>query len=383
MPQLGESVTEGTITNWLKQPGDEIAQYEPLCEVTTDKVTAEVPATCSGILTEIVAPEGETVAVGEAICSIETQSLVPVGQSETTPEQSETFPLKASGKDMRMYYSPAVRRLAREHHIDLRTVTGTGRGGRVTKKDVVKHIERIKESEAVVQKIPDREVSLTSIRRTIAERMVKSVQEVPHAWTMIEADVTPLVRLREKLKDSFYAREGIRLTYLPFFIKSVVEALKQFPRLNAVFAGDKIIEKKEINISVAVAADDALFVPVIHRADQLNVLGIARELEVIVQKTKKNKLTLEDTVGGTFTVNNTGAFGSVVSKPIINMPQAGIVTLEKIVKRPVVIDEAIAIRDMVNVCLSFDHRVIDGWTAGQFLQCLKQTLETFREEDVL
>ncbi|AQS57566.1 dihydrolipoamide acetyltransferase family protein [Novibacillus thermophilus] len=398
MPQLGESVTEGTITTWLKQLGERIQLYEPLCEVTTDKVSAEVPATAAGTLVDIVVEAGSTVAVGDVICTIEKNE--DEGGKSVRPKKGAAE--GEEGADSKRRYSPAVLRLAQEHDIELGLIEGSGRGGRVTRKDVLAYIEKQKkltvqstvtssaqpdierkETGAVVQSTGDREIELDPVRRTIAERMVKSKQEIPHAWMMVEADVTGLVRLRERVKDEFLAREGVRLTYLPFFIKAVVESLKQYPRLNAVWAGDKIIEKKEINISVAIAGDDALHVPVIRHADSLSISGIAKALGKLIHKVAAGELSVSDTRGGTFTVNNTGTFGSIASNPIINVPQAAIISMESIVKRPVVVNDAIAIRDMVHFCLSLDHRILDGALAGKFMQSVKHQMESFGDETPL
>jgi 2-oxoisovalerate dehydrogenase E2 component (dihydrolipoyl transacylase) len=444
MPQLGESVTEGTIAKWLVRPGDKVKKYEPLCEVTTDKVNAEVPSTVEGTVTDLIAGEGDTLAVGELICYIETESGVvaaeaeepaasrtestqetaaemPAAESPKTPVTSASGPDKTGGavaKAAGKRYSPAVMRLAQENEIDLSKIEGTGREGRITRKDVLAFIERGAASEApiaakpskraepvqegpkqqvahVTQAAPapsvrpatstpeataypgDVEIPVTNIRKTIANRMVQSKHEAPHAWTMVEVDMTNLVKLRNRLKAEFKAKEGFNLTFLPFFIKAVVEAIKEFPIINSVWAGDKIIMRKNINISIAVATDDALFVPVIKDADQKSIYGIARAVDELAAKTRQGKLTMEDMSGGTFTVNNTGSFGSVQSAPIINYPQAAIVSMESIVKRPVVIDDMIAIRDMANVCLSLDHRVLDGLVCGRFLQSVKQKLEAY------
>ncbi|MGI6125551.1 MAG: dihydrolipoamide acetyltransferase family protein [Planifilum sp.] len=416
MPQLGESVTEGTITRWLKKPGDRVAKYEPLCEVATDKVNAEVPSTISGTLLEIVAEEGATVEVGQLICRIEEEggaaSPQPVDQGrESSPSASASAGQETPS--MKRRYSPAVLRLAQEHGIDLERIEGTGKGGRITRKDVLQYIEGRKaaspasprgdESPAAAEKKPavpeiqlpaagtsakregisvsleegDQEVPVSSVRRTIAQRMVTSKHEAPHAWTMVEADVTGLVQLRERLKNDFKEREGISLTYLPFFIKAVVDSLKEFPYLNSVWAGDRIILKKRINISIAVATDDALYVPVIHDADEKSIGGLAKAIHRLAEKTRSGKLTLEDMQGGTFTVNNTGSFGSILSQPIINYPQAAILSVESIVKRPVIKDSMIAIRDMVHLCLSLDHRILDGLMAGRFLQRVKERVEAY------
>ena len=403
MPQLGESVTEGTITSWFKQPGDEIRLYDPICEVTTDKVNAEVPATVAGKLVDIIAKEGTTVAVGDTICNIETTSQTDStsGQKNAASQYETTTAVNAPPREMKKRYSPVVLRLAQEHHIDLQQIEGSGRAGRITRKDVLAYIEQGKsersreqplsqaetqkqaETDETVTHTGDREIALTPVRRAIAERMVKSKNEVPHAWMMMECDVTELVRLRQRVKNEFFRREGMQLTYLPFFIKAVVESLKQFPRLNSVWTGDKIIEKSDINISVAIAGEDTLYTPVIHQADQLSILGIAKALNTLIRKASAGELDIQDMQGGTFTVNNTGTFGSIASAPIINTPQAAIITIEAIVKRPVIINDAIAVRDMVNFCLSLDHRILDRLLVGRFMQAVKQKMEAYGEKTQL
>lgn len=220
-------------------------------------------------------------------------------------------------------------------------------------------------------------IPVTAIRKTIAKRMLESKREIPHAWLMVECDVTNLVRYRDRIKEEFQKKEGVPLTYLPFFIKSVAEALKEFPVLNSQWADDRIIVKKAVHISLAVAADQALFVPVIKDADQQSISGLAKAVNELAKKTREGRLTAEDTTGGTFTVNNTGSFGSVLSAPIINPPQVAILSLEAIVKRPVVLDNQITVRDMMNICLSLDHRVLDGLVCGRFLQRVKQKMEGY------
>ncbi len=399
MPQLGESVTEGTISKWIVKVGDKVKKYDPICEVNTDKVNAEVPSTYTGTIKEIVISEGETVEVGALICYISTEEAAEVTAAGIGGSVDE--------RAMKQRYSPAVLQLAQQHHVDLNNMTGTGAGGRVTRKDVlaviegggqadVQLVEREVEVQEVVQEskavptaslvkptaeIPiaagDQEIPVTSVRKTIANRMVQSKHDAPHAWTMVEVDVTRLVHYRNQIKDEFKKKEGCNLTFLPFFIKAVVESIKEFPMMNSQWAGDKIIVKKAIHISIAVATDDALYVPVIKDADQKNILGIAKSIDDLVRKSKERKLTLDDMSGGTFTCNNTGSFGSVLSAPIINQPQAAILSMEAIVKRPVVMDNMIAIRDMVNLCLSLDHRILDGLVCGRFLQSVKQKLESY------
>jgi 2-oxoisovalerate dehydrogenase E2 component (dihydrolipoyl transacylase) len=456
MPQLGESVTEGTIGRWLKQPGDPVRQYEPIAEIVTDKVTAEVPSDVDGVMGDILVREGETVAVGTVICRIRTEN--PDGDAEAAKGAqasghavSVTSPGKAAptgtegvgagstlsaARSARGRFSPAVLRLAQEHGIPLDEVEGTGEGGRITRKDVLAYIAR-RQADAgrvasatdtasgvqstAVQTIPVEYVQDTSlppaasdmttvgatdgrmqsvtklpagdgdvdvitpspVRRTIARRMVEARRTAPHAWTMVEADVTGLVALRERWKNEFRRKEGVDLTYLPFFIKAVVEGLKQYPMLNAAWQDDRIVVHRRIHIGIAVATDDALVVPVIRDADRLSIAGLAHAVHDLATRARAGRLTVEDMQGGTFTVNNTGAFGSILSQPILNLPQAAIITMEAIVKRPVVVNDAIAIRSMVNVCLSLDHRVLDGWVAGQFLKAVRERLQSFDENTVI
>lgn len=414
MPQLGESVTEGTISQWLVSVGDKVSKYDPIAEITTDKVNAEVPSSFSGKITELLAEEGDTLPVGKAMCSIETSEAA---SAEAAPEQKKASPQKdAAGPDqsMKRRYSPAVLRLAQEHDIDLEQLTGSGRSGRITRKDVEQFIAAGKPgsqpsaepvsqdlhrgsgasfSEAMAQAVPkhhepevqsepgDTDVPLTGVRRTIARNMVRSKHEIPHAWTMIEVDVTNLVNYRNQIKNIFHKKEGTKLTYLPFFIKAIVAALKEFPRINSTWAGDRIIEKKAVNLSLAVAAEDALYVPVIRHADEMSIKGLAIAVNEMAAKVRENRLSPDDMQGGTFTINNTGSFGSIESQPIINYPQAAILSIESIVKRPVVVNDMIAIRDMVNLCISIDHRVLDGLVTGHFLARVKERLENISPEN--
>lgn len=411
MPQLGESVTEGTIEKWLVKPGDWVNKYEPIAEVITDKVNAEIPSSFSGTIQEIIGKEGETYSVGTVICTIE------VGKEKESTNISEAIRnASKSAVEVKMNrptygelvpkqknrYSPAVIKLANEHNVDLNEIIGTGLNGRITRKDVLRYIDDRKEDNvpAVEEKTPsipesdvtisevrkekpvetvksigDIEIPITALRRTIANNMVRSKQEIPHAWMMMEVDVTNLVNYRDSIKKQFQQQEGFNITYFAFFINAIAQALKEFPMLNSVWAGDKIIQKKDINISIAVATDDALFVPVIKNADDKSIKGIAKEIHELTQLVRTGKLKSEHTQGGTFTVNNTGSFGSVQSMGIINYPQAAILQVEKIVKRPVVMNNMIGIRDMVNICLSIDHRILDGLICGKFLNRVKNILE--------
>ncbi|EJH4942062.1 2-oxo acid dehydrogenase subunit E2 [Listeria monocytogenes] len=404
MPKLGESVTEGTISSWLVKPGDTVEKYDAIAEVLTDKVTAEIPSSFSGTIKEILAEEDETLEVGEVICTIETAdagSSEPVAEVEQTetkaPEKQETKQVKLADAPASGRFSPAVLRIAGENNIDLSTVEGTGKGGRITRKDLLQVIENGPvATKAEVQSVPqektatpapvrsaagDREIPINGVRKAIAKHMSVSKQEIPHAWMMAEVDATGLVRYRNAVKDSFKKEEGYSLTYFAFFIKAVAQALKEFPQLNSTWAGDKIIEHANINISIAIAAGDLLYVPVIKNADEKSIKGIAREISELAGKARNGKLSQADMEGGTFTVNSTGSFGSVQSMGIINHPQAAILQVESIVKRPVIIDDMIAVRDMVNLCLSIDHRILDGLLAGKFLQAIKANVEKISKEN--
>jgi len=428
MPQLGESVTEGTIEKWLVKPGDTVKKYDPLAEVVTDKVNAEIPSSFEGVITELIAEEGQTLPVGAVVCSIEiagnselpppppekksavSTAILNAGvQKKQEAPQPVSTPTSAAPKEARkdkVRYSPAVLRLAQEHDIALDQVTGTGEGGRITRKDLLKLIEtgniptaiaaapapapstmqttapvqpqQGEKPAAPVQPIQpgDIEIPVTKVRRAIANNMVRSVHEAPHAWMMMEVDVTDLVSYRDSLKSEFKQKEGFNLTYFAFFVKAVAQALKEFPMMNSMWAEDKIIQKHDINISIAVATDDALFVPVIKHADEKSIKGIAKEIHELAIKVRTGKLAMDDIKGGTFTVNNTGAFGSIQSMGIINYPQAAILQVESIVKKPVILPGGMfAARDIVNLCLSLDHRVLDGLVCGKFLNRVKEILE--------
>src|SRR5215203_1889341 len=432
MPQLGESVTEGTIIRWLKAEGDEVEIDEPLAEVDTDKVNAELPSPVAGKIEKFLVSEGATVDVGTEIVLVAAEDGPPA--TDTPPKENvadaaptEEFPAAGTvaqpiakevspvaraprsggngrgvvqdAETLRLTRSsPVVRRLAEEHNVKIADVPGSGTGGRVTRKDIEGYIEKGgPEGEAATeQPAPQRAAApepdrvpvyegdsvqdLTGIRRAIAKRMTASKREAPHAWTMVEVDVSGLVALREREKAAFVEREGVKLTYLPFIVKAVVESLRENPVLNSVWDGDRIILRKRINVGVAVDLEDALIVPVITGADELNILGLARKIDDLVRRARARNLGTEDVSGGTFTVNNPGSLGSVVSTPIINHPQAAILSAEAIVKRPVVIDDAIAVRSMMNVEVSFDHRVLDGGAALKFLNAVKQRLEAYGPE---
>lgn len=422
MPQLGESVTEGTIEKWLVKPGDKVNKYDPIAEVVTDKVNAEIPSSFTGTIKELLAIEGKALQVGTIICSIEVlDDNVTEKVSEQQPKNTNVSPailntnLTAPKDELKKEhtadsnkrrYSPAVLRLAQEHNIDLQLVQGTGLESRITRKDIQKLIENgqipqnespvmteavqqveQKRADLEVKEVPvesntsDIEIPVTAVRRAIAKNMVRSAQEVPHAWMMMEVDVTNLVSYRDSIKNEFKAKEGFNITYFAFFIKAIARALKEFPMMNSVWADDKIIQKKDIHISIAVATEDALFVPVIKHADEKSIKGIAKEIHELSTIVRTGKLRSEHIQGGTFTVNNTGSFGSVQSMGIINYPQAAIIQVESIVKRPMIMDGGMfAARDMVNLCLSLDHRILDGLICGKFLNRVKNILENVNKD---
>lgn len=403
MPQLGESVTEGTITTWLVSVGDHVKKYDPIAEIMTDKVNAEVPSSYTGVIKEIITDEGATIAVGDLMCTIETEEK----KEETDAQPTGTSAKKVAediqeDRSMKNRYSPAVLRLAQENNIDLQRVDGSGARGRITRKDIEKVIAKGQRTEPVRQqpapaettgqteapsKQPtasslagDVEIPVSGVRKAIAANMVRSKQEIPHAWMTVEVDVTDLVSYRTAIKDQFRQMEGYNLTYFSFFVKAVAQALKEYPALNSTWAGDKIIQRKDIHLSIAVAKDDQLFVPVIKHADEKTIKGIARDITDLAEKARNGTLTADDMQGGTFTVNNTGSFGSISSMGIINHPQAAILQVESIVKRPVIINDMFAARDMVNLSLSLDHRVLDGLVVGQFLARVKDILESMNKD---
>ncbi|AIY76951.1 branched-chain alpha-keto acid dehydrogenase subunit E2 [Bacillus anthracis] len=428
MPQLGESVTEGTISKWLVNVGDHVNKYDPLAEVMTDKVNAEVPSSFTGIVKELIAGEGDTLAVGEVVCVIQVEGADEVAATaveEKTKEEPkaevatpEKAPKAKQPTDGKPRFSPAVLKLAGEHNVDLDLVEGTGANGRITRKDILKLVESgnipqagaAKKEEAVAavvearpeapkaapvaQKVEavkpvsvptmpgDIEIPVTGVRKAIAANMLRSKHEAPHAWMMIEVDVTNLVSYRNSIKGDFKKREGFNLTFFAFFVKAVAQALKEYPQINSMWAGDKIVQKKDINLSIAVATEDELFVPVIKHADEKTIKGIAREITELAGKVRTKSLKADEMQGGTFTINNTGSFGSVQSMGIINYPQAAILQVESIVKRPVIMENGMfGARDMVNLCLSLDHRVLDGLICGKFLGRVKEILENTSENN--
>jgi pyruvate/2-oxoglutarate dehydrogenase complex dihydrolipoamide acyltransferase (E2) component len=492
MPQLGESVAEGTIGKWLKKPGDKVAKYEPIVEVITDKVNAEVPSPFEGTLTEILVQEGETVpnnaeiavieGTGEAAAETQTPEAAETkaaptaeakasepaaeakaappeakapepGADEKAPEPAaEAKPAPAAsatatngrgdpdrtvlgmggqgpaGSDERPAgtstsatataappadyegrMTPAVRRLAREHEVDLSQVPGTGHAGRVTREDVLAFLEQQRSGAAAapaqqpapagqaqaappapgksaVQAPPSAAPSqdelkpMTPMRKAIAAHMVQAKSTAPHAYTTVEVDMSGVVGLRESVKGRYQAQEGIALSYVAIVAKGLVEALERNRDLNAHWTDEGVLRRADINLGIAVAVDDGLIVPVIRRADEYSIHGLNLKIQDFAARARANQLKLDDIQGGTFTLNNTGWFGSVASQPIINVPEVAILSMEAIVKRPVVVEgpggDAIAIRPMMNVCVSFDHRATDGAQVGRFVQEVRRWLES-------
>ena len=402
MPQLGESVTEGTVDKWLKHEGDFVKRDEPIVEVVTDKVNAEIPSPFEGKLVKISVSEGETVRVGSVIAQIETAApppaiaaaapakarVAPEAAAPRAPAPAVAAPAAGAATDgaEHIRLSPAVRKLAAEHSIDPASLRGSGLGGRVTRDDVLAAVGQGEAAAPAQAPAPasapsrvdgkrEELVKLSVMRKSIAEHMVRSLATSPHAWTLQEIDVTSLVRYRDAEKDSFKARHGTALTYLPFVAQIVAEQLKQFPWLNSSWTDEGVVLKRYVNLGIAVAIPDGLIVPVVKDADGLGFTDLVRVMNDLVDRARNKQLKPDDVQGGTFTLNNTGATGSIASQPIINQPQAAILTTESIVKRAVVVDDAIAIRHMMNMCLSFDHRIIDGMMAGQFLSAIKKRLE--------
>ena len=434
MPQLGESVAEGTIGRWLKQVGDHVTKYEPIVEVITDKVNAEVPSPFEGILSEILVEEGSTVPNGAEIAVIRdttadamqapatpagavaapTTAVAPAGESTAAPatssgparESAAPVPaMPAPGKPRKEYsgpVTPAVRRMARENGVDLGEVRGTGHGGRVTRDDVTAFIEA-RRSGAGARPAPtptapsvpplsyaapamlgdgDQLKPMAQMRRGIAAQMTRAAA-VPMAYLTLEVDMSGAVAQRERSKDEYQAREGIGLSYVAIVTKAVVDALRRHPDLNGHWTDQGLVRRSHVNVGIAVAVEDGLIVPVIHDADRLSISGLNRGVVDLAARARSGRLRIEELQGGTFTVDNTGWFGSIVSAPIVNVPEVAILTMEAIQRRPVVIEapggEAIAIRPMMFICSAFDHRATDGAQMGRFMQDVKQWLESVDE----
>jgi 2-oxoglutarate dehydrogenase E2 component (dihydrolipoamide succinyltransferase) len=458
MPQLGETVVEGTITKWLKSEGEQIDRDEPLFEISTDKVDTEVPSPVGGTVSKILVQEGETVSVGTDLAEIDDGSVgqqkaevsqeaaeegveekeapkaeeekeepeqaeeeaeseekeeprpaeeQPVGREEHERQPAvaaaEARPARGGGPRSHIL-SPLVRRLAEENQIDLSQVEGTGTGGRITKRDVLAFVESRGAAEAApaaparpLQPVPepaaerealptpaavgagDREeaVPMSHIRKAIAKHMVASLQTSARAWNLVEVNMEAIARLRNRAKDEFKRREGISLTYMPFLARALCDALLSFPDVNGELRDDQLILKRYVNLGIAVAYDEGLIVPVVKDADGMNLVGLARAINDVAIRARSKKLKPDEVHGSTFTITNPGPFGSIISVPIINQPNCAILAFDAVEKRPVVIDDAIAIRHMVYLSMSWDHRIIDGATAARFLGRLKENLETW------
>jgi 2-oxoisovalerate dehydrogenase E2 component (dihydrolipoyl transacylase) len=399
MPQLGESVHEGTISRWLVKIGEKVVEFEPMLEVDTDKVNAEVPAPVTGILREILAKEGQTVQAGAEIAVVELEgdgevAAAPAPAPSTPAKESpaptapETEPKPAptpvtqttSGEEHR--FSPAVLMVAAERKVDLTKITGTGIGGRVTKKDVLNFAETApKAAPAVGAAEPakpmegDEVIPLTRIRKLIAENMTRAKATIPHAWQTQEVDMSGVVANRAAHKAAFQKEEGFSLTYLPYVIAAAAAGLREHRQVNATFNETELIVHRDINLGVSVGLEDTLVVPVIRRADGLSIAGIARAVNDVATRARNKHLKADDLSGGTFTVNNSGTFGTLFSYSVINPGQAGILTMEAIVERPVAVQGMIGIKPMMYLCFSFDHRVLDGLAAARFLTTCRKWLE--------
>jgi 2-oxoglutarate dehydrogenase E2 component (dihydrolipoamide succinyltransferase) len=424
MPQMGESIFEGTITKWLKKPGDKVQRDEPLFEISTDKVDAEIPAPVSGVLQEIKVSEGTTVQVNTVVGTISdggsaasAKTSAPAGSAPSAPEKKEAPAAKsappappqqprqeAEAHDEDVRSSPLVRKIARENNVDLSQVTGTGLGGRITKQDIMAFIEKAPaasepapaapSTQAAPSRpapvptpaaIPGEAVPMSQMRKIIAQRMIESRRTSAHVHCMFEVDLTRIVNLRNKLKNGFEQRNGARLTFMPFFVRAAIIALQQYPIVNASLEGETIRYHRHVNAGIAVALDWGLIVPVLKNADELNFLGLQRGITDLGERSRSKKLMPQDVEGSTFTITNPGQFGAVFGLPIINQPNSAIMGVGGITKQPMVItdkdgNDSIAIRSVVHLTLGYDHRLIDGAVADQFMALVKKTLENWSED---
>ena len=431
MPQMGESIAEGTITKWMKKVGERVERDEPLFEISTDKVDAEIPSPAAGILTQILVKENETVAINTVVAVVDgegaaagakpVEAATPVAEAAAAPpvheapaEEHASIEIEQESmesEDVRT--SPLVRRIARENNVDLSEVTGSGLGGRVSKKDILDYIDQrsapapsapppvtapapvappVVTPQAiapppVVTPAPApvaftgaaQIVPMSPMRQKIAEHMVMSKHTSAHVYTLVEVEMTRVVAARERFKKEFEQRNGIKLTYTPFFVRATVEAIKELPIINSSLDGTNIIYKRDVNIGIAVALENGLIVPVIKRADEKNFLGVARSIQDLADRARSKRLNVDDVQGGTFTITNPGSYGGLFGLPIINQPQVAILGVGAIEKRPVVRDDAIAIRHMVYLSVSYDHRVIDGAVAERFMGKIKDILQNWEE----
>jgi pyruvate dehydrogenase E2 component (dihydrolipoamide acetyltransferase) len=427
MPQMGESIFEGTITKWLKKPGDKVQRDEPLFEISTDKVDAEIPSPAAGILQDIKVAEGATVQVNTVVGTISADGEgtapkpSPTAQQTTSPKKdaapakpavapaAEPKPVaqisQEQGEEDHARSSPLVRKIAREHNVNLAQVTGTGLGGRITKQDITAFLERSEAPSAastasaisasgvksdgagvpIPASIPGDLVPMTQMRKIIAHRMIESRRTSAHVHCMFEVDLTRMVQLRNKTKSAFEKRHGARLTFMPFFARAAIITLQQFPIVNASIEAENIRYHRHVNLGIAVALDWGLIVPVLKNAGELNFLGLQRGISDLGERARNKKLKPEEVEGSTFTITNPGQFGAVFGLPIINQPNSAIMGVGGITKSPVVVtdddgNDSIAIRSVVHLTLGYDHRLIDGAVADQFMAQVKKTLENWSEE---
>jgi len=439
MPQMGESIVEGTLTKWLKKPGERIERDEPLFEISTDKVDTEIPSPAAGTLAEILVEEGKTVGINTVVARIEeggtaaaspkpaAAAAPPAPAAEPAPpvappppvvpppasaaEPAPPAPAAVAEPENLGPLSPLVRKMARENNLDLSQVRGTGAGGRITKNDIEAYLAQAKAPAVAPAAAPATQAAppayqppapppaappmaplapagqartriepLSAMRIKIAEHMVMSKRTSPHVTTVHRVDMTKVARMRERYKAPFQANYGFSLTYLPFITRASVVALRQYPLLNASLDNNNIIYHNEINVGIAVALENGLIVPVIRGADEKNVLGLQRSIVDLAGRARSRQLKPDEVTGGTFSITNFGSFGSLFGTPVINQPQVAILGVGTVDKTPVVIDDAIAIRSICHISLSFDHRLIDGALADQFMTKLKQVLENWSEE---
>ena len=422
MPQMGESVFEGTITKWLKKPGDKVQRDEPLFEISTDKVDAEIPSPAAGVLQEIKAAEGTTVQVNTVVGIISADdeaastksapakaapappskpAAAAKPEASASPAPASPAPAAREEEDDHQRSSPLVRKIAREHNVNLSQVSGTGLGGRITKQDIMAFVESHEASPTppaapassspkppaplLAPPVPDDLVPMSNMRKIIAQRMIESRRTSAHVHCMFQVDLSSIVRLRNKTKASFEQRHGARLTFMPFFVRAAIIALQQFPIVNASAESESIRYHRNINIGIAVALDWGLIVPVLKNAGDLNFLGLQRGIVDLGERARSKKLKPDDVDGSTFTITNPGQFGEVFGLPIINQPNAAIMGVGGITKTPLVVTDAdgndsIAIRSIVNLTLGYDHRIIDGAVADQFMAFVKKTLENWSED---
>ena len=428
MPQMGESIVEGTITKWLKKPGDKVQRDEPLFEISTDKVDAEIPAPASGVLQEIKVSEGTTVGINTIVGTIAADGepavasakVAPISTPQAKEEKKEekkpaaaapaatpsTLPAQESAQEEEARSSPLVRKIAREHGISLSQISGTGLGGRITKQDILSFVDKQSSAPtatpaasssaapapsapasrpAAPSPYPGDLVPMTNMRKIIAQRMIESRRTSAHVHCMYEVDFTRIVTLRAKHKNAFEQRHGVRLTFMPFFVRAAIIAVQQWPIINASLEGDNIRYHRNINVGIAVALDWGLIVPVLKNAGDLNFLGLQRGIADLGERARSKKLKPEDVEGSTFTITNPGQFGAVFGLPIINQPNSAIMGVGGITKQPLVVtdkdgNDSIAIRSVVHLTLGYDHRLIDGAVADQFMALVKKTLENWSEE---